>query len=296
MALNGLTPEWIHERTGIKERRITNEGETTDTLALDAVKNGLKNLPFDYKEIDLIVSASYTPYDTVATISHKIQHFLDIPDIPAVYISTACSSFLNAMEVVQGYFAMNKATKALVVVAEHNSFYNDTTNTQSGHLWGDGAAAMFLSKERMQDSDMEVVDIFTKGAATVGKSIEAVNLVPHLGKTGIAMENGKDVFINACEYMTKSTLKILTDNGFTLADLSYFIPHQANLRITKNVAQQLNLPEEKAVTNLDMMGNTGSAGCAIGLAQVSPKVKKGDIIVVTVFGGGYSYGAMLIKC
>jgi 3-oxoacyl-[acyl-carrier-protein] synthase III len=295
MDLNGLSPDWIVERTGIHQRRIAQAGETTDTMALEAVKNGLKNLPFDYKEIDLIVSASYTPYDTVATMSHKIQHYLNIPDIPAVYISTACSSFLNAMEVVQGYFAMGKASKAIVVVSEHNSFYNDVHNTQSGHLWGDGAAAMFVSKSPTGDNCPHILDLFTRGAATMGKSIEAVNLVPHLGKTGISMENGRDVFIHACEYMAKSTTNILSNNGYSVDDLTYFIPHQANLRITKNVAQQLNIPEEKAVTNLDQMGNTGCAGCAIGLAQIHPKLKKDDIVVVTVFGGGYSYGAMLIK-
>lgn len=293
--LNGLTSEWIIERTGIEERRVAAPDENNDTIGMQAIKNSLKDLPYNVKEVDLIVAATYTPYDTVATLAHKVQHELDIPDIPAVYVSAACSSFLNAVEIVQGYFALNKATKALVLVTEHNSFYNDTSNPQYGHLWGDGAAVVYFSKERTNDADLKVVDIYTKGAATVGKSISGVNLVPHKGKDGILMENGRDVFQNACEYMTKSTLEILERNNYKVEELSLFIPHQANLRITKNVAQQLNLPMEKAVSNLVKYGNTGCAGCAIGLAENMRKLKKGEFGVVSVFGGGYSYGAMLFE-
>ena len=290
--VNGLSDEWIVERTGIHIRRKAAEGENTQTMAIDAVKAGLPGLPYDPAEIDLIVGATYTPHDTIFTLGHSIQNHLDISDIPVLTVSTACSSLINAVEVVQGYFAMGKATKALVVVSEHNTAYNDETDTKAGHLWGDGAAALFISKERQHENDFEIRDVITGGAGNVGKAHDSVTLKPVVG--GIIMPNGRDVFINACTYMSKVTEDIARRNEMTIEDIDFLIPHQANARITRKVAENLNLPEDKAVSNVQYLGNTGCAGCAIALSEKLPELKKGDRIVMTVFGGGYSYGAMLL--
>lgn len=295
-SLNGLSSEWIIERTGIEERRVAGEQENTTTMAIEAVKNGLQDLPYNPKEINLIIGASYTPHDSIVTIAHHLQHYLDVPDVPAVSISSACSSFLNAMEIVEGYFAMGKADNALVVVSEHNSLYNDLTNTMSGHLWGDGAAAVFVTKEKKNDKSLSVKEIKTAGAATVGKATQGVNLLPHLGKEGLFMEHGRDVFINACTYMAGVSQKVLESNDLGVEDLKFFIPHQANLRIAKNVAKQLNLSEEKVVSNIQRLGNTGCAGCVIGLGEKWDEINTGDRVMITVFGGGYSYGSMLLEC
>jgi 3-oxoacyl-[acyl-carrier-protein] synthase III len=291
--INGLTDEWILSRTGIQERRKANLKENTNLLAIQAVRKGLENLPFSKENIDLIVGGTYTPYDTIHTLAHAVQYDLNISDIPVISVSTACSTFVNAMEIVQGYFAMNKANFALVVVADHNTAYSNDLDTVGGHLWGDGASAFFVSKTRQTAQDWEVMDIITAGAGNVGKANEGVFLRPT--QEGFVMKYGKDVFLNACQYMTKVTQDILKRNNLTLQDLSYFVPHQANLRITKNVAQQLELPEEKALSNIQYLGNTGCAGCAIALDENKHIFKKGDYVVVSVFGGGYSYGAMLIK-
>ncbi|TAF64405.1 MAG: ketoacyl-ACP synthase III [Cytophagales bacterium] len=291
--INGISEEWIVERTGIEQRRKVTAGENTNTMAIEAIKAALPTLPFDYKDIQLIVGATYTPYDTIHTIAHAVQHFLDISDIPVVSVSSACSSFANAMEIVQGYFAMNKAEKALVVVSDHNTAYSRDDDTVGGHLWGDGASAVFVSKTPITSRDMKVVDIITGGAGNVGKADIGVVLKPWDG--GFVMNNGRDVFLNACNYMSKVTRDILEKNNYTLADLSYFIPHQANLRITRNVAQNLGLDDSKALSNIQYLGNTGCAGCSIALFENQYKFQKGDIIVITVFGGGYSYGAILLE-
>lgn len=188
---------------------------------------------------------------------------------------------------------MGKAKKALVVVAEHNTAYSNDEDTIAGHLWGDGAAALWISKDRIKSDDLKIKEIITAGAGNVGKAKEAVVLKPIDG--GFVMPFGRDVFINACEYMARVTQQILDNNNCNVEDLSYFIPHQANLRITKNVAKTLNLPLDKVISNVEYLGNTGCAGCAIGIAENIDKFKKGDNIVVTVFGGGYSYGAMLLQ-
>ena len=291
--LNQLSDEWIVSRTGIRERRKAGEGENTHTMGIAAVNEAIPRLPYSIEGIDLIVGATYTPYDTIVTLGHAIQHALDVHDIPVVTISAACSSLVNAVEIVQGYFAMGKATKALVVASEHNTAYNVETDTKAGHLWGDGACALFISREKQSDNDIEIQDVLTGGAATRGKATESVVLRPN--ERGIIMPNGRDVFINACQYMPKAITDILDRNGLTVDDVQYVIPHQANLRITKNVAETLQLPNEKAVSNVEYLGNTGCAGCGIGLWEKKDELQKGQRLVITVFGGGYSFGSMLLQ-
>lgn len=290
--LNGLSDDWIVERTGIKERRKAGEEENTNTMAVQAIRALQENSGDDLKDVDLIVGGTYSPYDTVVTLAHIVQHYLDLDDVPAVSVSSACSTFLNSMEIVEGYFATNKAKKAIVVLSEHNTAYNNEHDTKSGHLWGDGSTAFLVSKERLSESDAEIKEIITKGAANVGKGIEGVMLKPANG--GINMPNGKDVFINAIQYMSSVTKSVLERNGYSLEDLRYLVPHQANLRITKNVAQNLGLSEDRALSNIQYLGNTGCAGSGIALAEHWNEFVEGDVIVVTVFGGGYSYGAMLL--
>ncbi|GHB56095.1 3-oxoacyl-ACP synthase III family protein [Persicitalea jodogahamensis] len=291
--LNNLSSEWIVERTGIRERRKAGEGENTNTMAIAAVEALLQEIPYSKNQIDLIVGATYTPYDTIVSLAHAVQHHLNIPDIPVVSVSSACSSLLNAIELAEGYFAMNKASCALVIVADHNTAYNNENDTMSGHLWGDGASAMLISKERQTEGDLFIRKIITGGAATSGKAVEAVVLRPN--ERGVVMPYGRDVFQNACTYMPKVSQQVLEACGLGIKDIDYLIPHQANHRISLNVINTMGIPEEKLLSNIQRLGNTGCVGCAIALSENKDRFKKGDRLVVTVFGGGYSYGAMLIE-
>ena len=293
LELNGLTSEWIEQRTGIRTRSKAKPEESVTTMSLDAVRNALPKLPYDITEVDLIISASYSPFDTVATAAHVAQHEFNITNAKALYLSSACSSFLNALEVVEGYFAMGKASKALILSADKNSAYYNETDPKAGHLWGDAAAAFFISKERVTENDKEILEIFTQGLGYLGKGPEAVQLRPRAG--GIMMPEGRDVFIQACTYMPKNVVYLLEKNKYTLDDLTYFIGHQANMRIMSNIAKQLNLPDEKFLHNIEELGNTGSVSSALVYAQNDHIFKKGDLIAITVFGGGYSAGACLIK-
>lgn len=285
---SGVSDDWIIDRTGIQERRRASEDENTQTMGISAVKKLQEKE--DLSDVDLIVGATYTPHDLIVTLAHAIQHYLNIPDIPTVTVSSACSSFVNASEVVEGYFAMGKAKKALVIASDHNSAYSDDTEPKSGPLWGDAAATVLFTKEKMAGS-LEVKSIKSAGAATAGKAMTGVCLHP---RNGLSMPNGKDVFINACAKMSSITEEILAENGYSLADLTYLAPHQANFRITKKVLANLGLPESKALSNIQYLGNTGCAGAVVALAQKWGEIKTGDVVVTPVFGGGYSYGAMLL--
>ncbi|OPY72473.1 MAG: 3-oxoacyl-(acyl-carrier-protein) synthase 3 [Syntrophorhabdus sp. PtaU1.Bin050] len=291
--LNGLTDEWIYRRSGIRNRTKASADENTNTMAIEAVKAAARGLPYTAKEVDLIVGATYTPYDTVGTLAHAVQSSFGIPRARVVSVSSACSSFINAVEIVEGYFATNKATKAIVVASEHNSAYSDDRDEQSGHLWGDGAGALFISKERLSDVDIAVLDLNTTGLAHIGKGVEGVYLRPNNG--GLRMPYGRDIFVHASKYMVSEVVDILKKNGYTTEDIDYLIPHQANSRIISNVAENLGLRNGQLIMNIEKTGNTGCASTLIALSENWDRFQKDQLIVLTVFGGGYSSGAMLLR-
>lgn len=290
---NGLTDEWIYTRTGIKTRRKAGLEENANTMAIEAVKNLVGNDAGSLQDVDLIIGGTYTPFDTVGTLAHVVQEYFNISNVKTVSISSACSSLINALEIVEGYFAMNKAKKALVIVSEHNTGYSVDTDEIAGHLWGDAAAAMLVTKERSSESDFEFVEIMTEGLANIGKGTVGVGLQPL--KEGIKMRYGKDVFIHACNYMTKVTQDILSNNGYAIGDLGYLIPHQANIRIINNVVEQLGIKPENCIVNVERLGNTGCVSTAIGLSENYEKIKERKLCCLTVFGGGYSSGAALLR-
>ena len=292
LEVNGLTSDWILKRTGISTRSKAAPGEGHNSMGLDAVEAALPSLPYDIKEVQLIVSAAYSVYDTVATLAHEVQKKYDIDGAKAVYASSACSSFVNGLEIIEGYFAMGKADKALLVCSEHNSYYANESDPKCGHLWGDGAVAMFVSKDRVSDKDIKISNIFTCGLGNISKGPEGVKLRPK--EDGITMPDGRDVFIHACKYMIEALDHVTSPDNMKPSDLTYIITHQANKRIVAQVAHQLGLGEDRFLNNIEELGNTGSASAAIVLAQNMDKFQKGDKVGLTVFGGGYSCGAFTI--
>lgn len=291
--VNGLTSDWIEQRTGIHTRSKAGEGESSDSMGLAAVDEALKNLPYDIKDVDLIVAASYSVYDTVATIAHLAQRRYGINGAKAVYASAACSSFINGMEIVECYFKAGKAKKALVICSEHNTYYSNESDPKSGHLWGDGAVAYFCSAERQSDKDIEVEAIYTEGLGDIGKGPDGVKLRPK--EDGITMPDGRDVFLHACRYMVYALKKTLGNLNLEIADLKHIITHQANMRIVAQVAHQLECGNEKFLNNIRELGNTGSASAPLVLSQNLDKFEKGDRAALVVFGGGYSCGCMVVR-
>lgn len=240
-------------------------------MALAAVRDALPSLPYDIKDVDLIVAACYSVYDSVATVAHEAQREFDIDGAKALYMSSACSSFVNGLEVVEGYFATGKAKKALLICSEHNSYYANESDVKCGHLWGDAAVAYFLSAEPCAEGEPEIKAIYTCGLGNVPKGPEGVKLRPKVD--GITMPDGRDVFIHACRYMVKALEEAgAMCGGIKPTELDRIICHQANLRIVANVAHQLELPDERFLNNIGELGNTGSAGAPLVFAQ-----KRGEL-------------------
>lgn len=293
LSVNGLTSDWIVKRTGIKTRSKAGENEGHNSMGIAAIENAIPKLPYDIKDVDLIVSASYSVYDTVATLAHEAQKKFQIDGARAVYASAACSSFVNGLEIVEGYFASGKASKALLVCSEHNTYYSNESDPKCGHLWGDAAVAFFLSKDQMAPGEPEILEIMTCGLGNISKGPEGVKLRPK--EDGITMPDGKDVFIHACQYLIESLDKVAKPHGLETRDLDYIICHQANKRIIANVAHQLEVGEDKFINNIEELGNTGSASAPLVFAQNRDKFKPGEMVGLSVFGGGYSCGGFLVK-
>jgi 3-oxoacyl-[acyl-carrier-protein] synthase-3 len=285
--------EWFTQRTGIITRARAGEKETLDYMSTHAVDAALREAPFAAGDIDLIIFASYSPDDTVGTTAHRVQREFGIEGARTLYVSSACSSALNAVEIACSFMASGIASKALVIAADRNSTYADDNDPAHGHLWGDAAVAYILSTEKYAESDMRIVDIETRGLGHIGSGPDGVYLRPRTG--GIGMPGGRDVFNQACTYIERYTRLILERNGLDVTRLDWFVSHQANMRIVGHVCRELGLPEQKTLNNIEELGNTGCGSSLLSLAQHRARVRAGDNVVVATFGGGYSVGAMLLK-
>lgn len=289
--LNGLASDWIYQRTGIMSRSRAAEKETINYMCSEAVNRALPQLPYKETDTDLIIFASYTPSDTIATTAHLIQRDFGMTKAKAFMLSSACSSAVNAIEIIKSFFETGRATKALLICADRNTSYSDDTDCKAGHLWGDAATAFFFSADQIRSSEIKLIDVTTQGLGHIGQGPNAVFL--ELQNNGLQMPYGKDVFMQACTYIAKNTKEIIEDNEYNISDLSYFIGHQANKRIISHVIKELDIPEEKSLTNITSYGNTGSASALLVFAENYDKFQKGDLICMSVFGGGYSAGSCL---
>ncbi|QZE14673.1 ketoacyl-ACP synthase III [Halosquirtibacter laminarini] len=291
--VNGLEDQWIYERTGIRSRFKATDDENTNTMAIEAVRNGLDQSGFSAGEVDLIIGASYSPYDTVFTIGHAVQREIGANAAKVVFVSSACSSLINALEIAEGYIAMGKAKNIIVVASEHNWAYSNESCSKSGHLWGDGAAALFISSEPKGKKPGRVLNVFTQGLGHVGKANDSVFLRPVSG--GLSMPNGRDVFINAVTQMRRAIDVVLENTKLTVDELDYVVAHQANGRIISNLQKQMKLADDQVLTHIKSHGNTGCASTGICFSQNIDRIKEDDLVVFTVFGGGYSVGALLLR-
>lgn len=291
-ALTGRPTEWFEKLTGIQRRHRAAQGENANTMAIAAVENLVRESPQLLEGVDLIIGASYTPWDTIGTIAHVVQKRFSIHNARALYVSTACSSFVDALEITWTYFQSGRASKALVVVVEHNSLYSRDSDEKSGHLWGDGAAALLVSREP-GGQGVQIVDARAVGRGDLGRGPEGIQMVPH--RDGLVMLHGKDIFMHACREMVAAARDILARHSVALSDVKLIIPHQANKRIIDCVIEHLAVPSELAALTITDLGNTGCASVAITYHRHWQRLQPGESGVMVAFGGGYSAGAVLLR-
>jgi 3-oxoacyl-[acyl-carrier-protein] synthase III len=290
--LTGRPIEWFERLTGIRERRRASLEENTNTMAIAAVQSLLQTNADALRDVDLIVGASYTPWDTIGTIAHVLQQHFRLHGAKAIHLSTACSSFIDSLELVMAYRESGRATKALIVAAEHNSLFSSDQDEKSGHLWGDGAAA-FVVGAMSEGQHMQVIDVASVGLADLGHGPEAIQMLSR--SDGLTMRHGRDIFVHACREMSKMARHVLAKNDVPMSELRILIPHQANKRIIDCVMKELEIAEDRVALTVDSLGNTGCASVAITYHRHCHRVAPGEYALLVTFGGGYSAGAALLK-
>lgn len=293
--------EWILDRTGICERRVS-EGEDTSSIAYKAAVDALKKANITGEDLDLIIVATITPDSFIPSVACMLQKMIGAKNSTAFDISAACTGFIYSLEVAENLIKGGKYKRALVVGAETLSKIVDWTDRSTCILFGDGAGACII--EAVKESDSKIINTYsisdgekwsalTTGANDVKSPFSKQENI----KNKHIQMNGREVFKFATSVMVDSVKKVLEGTKYSLEDIDYVVPHQANLRIIDYAAKKLSIPREKFYVNLDRFGNTSSASIPIALSDMynQGKLETGNLIVLVGFGGGLTCGATLIK-
>ena len=288
------TDEWIVERTGIRNRYIAGDGETTASLATAAARQALAHAGLEATDIDLIVLATATPDQTFPSTATKVQAALGINDCIAFDVHAVCTGFLYALSVADSMLRSGGAAKALVIGAETFSRILDWEDRATCVLFGDGAGALVLSAEEGESgilstklhadgrhNDLLFVDGGPSTTGTVGK----------------LRMRGREVFRHAVVNLASVMSEVLEGAGLNSDDVDWVVPHQANARILEATARKLGLPAEKVVVTVDRHANTSAASVplAFDTAVKDGRIKRGDVIVLEAMGGGFTWGAAALR-
>jgi len=298
------TDDWITERCGIKQRRIARADEATSDMALAAARAALADAQVSPQDIDLIVVATITPDSFFPSTACLLQGKLGCRAIPAFDMAAACSGFVYALSVAEKFIRAGAARKALVVAAEKLSSITDWNDRATCVLFGDGAGAAvlapvasggILSTYLGTDGTQSQLVSMPAGGSRIPATHESVDQRLHCIKM-----NGTELFKVAVKTMADAALEAMNALGVRSADdVSLVIPHQANIRIIKAVAKRMGvaLTEGKVYLNIERYGNMSAASTAVALAEAveEGRIKKGDKFVLVAFGGGLTWGAMVIE-
>jgi 3-oxoacyl-[acyl-carrier-protein] synthase-3 len=291
--------EWIVQRTGIRERRIAAPGECTSDLAIAAARAALADGDIDPQSIDLIILATSTPDNTFPATAVAVQAGLGITRGAAFDLQAVCSGFVYALAVADGMLKSGSFKRALVVGAETFSRLLDWSDRTTCVLFGDGAGAVVLDAVTMNGSGAEH-GILTTHLRSDGRHKDKLYVDGGPSSTGtvghLRME-GREVFKYAVAMITDVVVDAFAATGYTAKDVDWFVPHQANKRIIEGSAQKLGIAPEKIVLTVDRHGNTSAASIplALSVAVQDGRIKAGDLVLLEAMGGGFTWGASLIR-
>jgi len=289
--------EWIRERSGICARRISTE-EGTSALAVKAAKRAIEDAGIAPEEIEIIVLATSSPDRAFPSAATDVQAVVGALNAVAFDITAACSGFIYGMHIVQGFIKSGIYKTGLVIGAETLGKVLDWTDRGTCFLFGDGAGAAVVRADERGLIDTLVGSDGRKGWVL---DCQARSLGNCLTKTkpelGFMQMDGQEVFKFAVRKVPEITKKIMEDNGVSQEDIRYFVLHQANYRILEAVSRRLNIPMEKIPVNLDQYGNTSAASIPVLLDEMhrDGRLERGDRIVLSGFGAGLTWGAMILE-
>jgi 3-oxoacyl-[acyl-carrier-protein] synthase III len=300
-SLIDTSDEWIRDRTGIRERHFAVEGQTTSDLATEAARRALETARIAPEQVDLVVCATLTGDTPIPSTAVWMQQKLGIA-APAFDINAACAGFSYAMSSATAFIESGQAETVLVAGAEILSRVMNFEDRATCVLFGDGAGALVLRRSEEPgvlgsvlgaDGRAAEILIIPGGGSAKPPSHESLDAMDHT----IHMPNGREVFKRAVVEMANASRQLLEKSGHTPEDVDLLIPHQANARIMIAVAERLKIPQERAVVDVESVGNTSAASIPVALDRAwrAGRVRTGDLVLLTSFGAGLAWGANLIR-
>lgn len=292
--------EWITTRVGIKERRILNkEGEGSSYLGEQAVKRLLESTGTKAEDVDLLICATSNPDYRFPSTGSIITHRCGLKSAYAYDIQAACAGFLVALQDAAGYVRSGMYKKVVVVAAEKMSSMVNYTDRTTCPLFGDAAGAMLIEPttenvgiiDAVFHVDGEGLDhlLMKAGGSVKPASHETIDAAEHY-----IFQDGRNVYKHAVTNMLESSLDVASRNGLTMESVDWLIPHQANLRIIEAVSGRAGIAPEKVLVNIEHYGNTSAASIPLCIDEYKNKIKKGDRMILTAFGAGFTWGAMYV--
>jgi 3-oxoacyl-[acyl-carrier-protein] synthase-3 len=303
--------EWIRTRTGIRERRIIDrdQGETLSSLGVQASREALERAGFAASDLDLILCCTATPDTIMPNSAARIAGALGAARVGVIDLNAACSGFVTGLHVADGLIRSGLHKRVLVIGADVFSTILDWQDRKTCVLFGDGAGAAIMGATESVDpatdscvlaSRLEHVFDEEESLAVLGGG----SRVPfnssefnQNGNTAFVQMHGQEVFKMGTRSMAQIGREVVEAAGYRMSDIDWLVPHQANFRIIEMVAKLMDFPVSKTYVNVDRWGNTSAATVAICLAEMEAKglLKKGQLVLLDVFGGGFTYGAMLLR-
>lgn len=289
------THEWIVERTGIEARHIAADGETTATLATEAARKALDAAGVPADKVGLIVLATATPDQTFPASATRVQTALGINDCIAFDVAAVCTGFLYALSVADNMVKGGMADYALVIGSETFSRILDWEDRTTCVLFGDGAGALLLKAEEGEDKGILATRLHADGRHNDLLYVDGG--VSTTGTVGKLRMKGKEVFRHAVVNLADVLNEVLDAAGHMPAEVDWVVPHQANKRILDATAKKLGLAPEKVIVTVDQHANTSAASVplALDVAVRDGRIKKGDLIVLEAMGGGFTWGAAVVR-
>lgn len=291
--------EWIIQRTGIRQRYIAGEGETTASLGTAAARAALERAKLEPADIDLIILATSTPDNTFPATAVEIQKRLGIHHGAAFDIQAVCSGFVYAMTTADAYLKSGLAKRALVIGAETFSRLLDWEDRTTCVLFGDGAGAVVLEAIEGEGSsaDRGVLTAHLRSDGAHKEKLYVDGGPSTTGTVGHLRMQGREVFKHAVGMITDVIVAAFEATGLFIEDLDWLVPHQANIRIIEGSAKKLGIPMEKVVVTVGEHGNTSAASIPLALATAAGdgRIKRGDLVLLEAMGGGFTWGSVLLR-
>ena len=298
--------EWIRQRSGIEERRWAAEDETGADLAEAASRMALERAGMDASELDCIILATLSPDHFFPGTGVFLQRQLEVTDIPCLDVRNQCTGFLYGLSVADAWIRTGAYRRILLVGAELHSAGLDLSlrGRDTGVLFGDGAGAVILGPTEEEHGVLAVkVHADGRHAETLWTDVPGCAHRPYITcedieeKLNVPAMQGREVFRHAVKRMPESVREVLGEAGLPLEEIDMIIPHQANLRISQAVQKTLGLPDEKVYNNIQRYGNTTAASIPIALheALAEGRIEEGDLVCLTAFGSGFTWGGALVR-